>query len=48
LPLDVQIPHIQRVVFDELAPRLNGVAHQHRKDLVSFDSVVDPDFGRIM
>ena len=25
--LDVEVPHIERVVFDELAARFDGVAH---------------------
>src|SRR5262245_17850224 len=41
---DVQVSHIQRVVFDELASRLDGVAHQDGKDFVRLDSVIDPDF----
>jgi hypothetical protein len=39
--LDIQVPHIQRVVFDEFAARFDGVAHQHREDLISLDRVVD-------
>src|SRR5215203_1222195 len=41
--LNVEVPYVERVVFDELAPWLNSVAHQHSKDLVSFDHIVDPD-----
>src|SRR5258707_9712757 len=36
----VEIPHVQRVIFDELAPRLDDVAHQNREHLVGVDSVV--------
>ena len=39
--LDVQVPHIQRVVFDELAARFDGVAHQDGEDLVRLDRVVN-------
>src|ERR1043166_7454257 len=41
--LDIKVPHIQRVVFDELAARLDGVTHQHGEDFVGFDSVVNTD-----
>ena len=42
--LNVEVSDVEGVVFDELPPRLDGVAHQHRKDLVGFDHVVDPYF----
>src|SRR5262249_211014 len=32
--LDVQILHIQRILFDELAPRLNVFAHQRGEDVL--------------
>jgi hypothetical protein len=41
--LDVQIPYIQRVIFDELSAGLDGIAHQDGKDVVSFYCVIDPD-----
>ena len=40
-PLDVQVPHVQRVLLDELAPRLDLVAHQRREDLVGLVGVLD-------
>ena len=40
---DIQIPYIQRVVFDEFSARLDGVSHQNRKDVVGFYGIVDPD-----
>src|SRR6266516_4672063 len=39
--LDVEVSHIQRVVFDELAPRLDCVAQQDREDLIRFNCVVN-------
>jgi hypothetical protein len=39
---DVQIDHLQRIVLDELAPRLDHVAHQGLEDGVSFAGVLDP------
>ena len=38
--LDIQVAHVQRVVFDELPARLNHVAHQSGKHLIGIDSVV--------
>src|SRR5260370_97391 len=40
---NIQIPYIQRVVFDELAPRFDGVSHQDRKNVVGFYGIIDPD-----
>src|SRR5579863_1225095 len=39
--LNVQVLHIERVVFDELAPRLHLVAHEDREDLVGLHCVVE-------
>jgi hypothetical protein len=36
--LDVQISYVERVVLDELAPRLDGIAHQHGEDLIRFNA----------
>src|SRR5687768_3932486 len=33
---DIQIPHVERVVLDELSARLDLVAHQCRKHLIGF------------
>ena len=38
--LDVEVAHIECVVFDELAARLDYVAHQNRKHFVGIDGVV--------
>jgi hypothetical protein len=35
--LDIQVPHIERVIFDELAAGFDGVTHQHSEDFVGFD-----------
>ena len=40
ISLNIQVSHVQCVVFDELAARLDHVAHQNRKHLVGLDSVV--------
>jgi hypothetical protein len=40
-PLNVQILHIECVVFDELAARLNAIAHQYREESVGLDRVFD-------
>ena len=37
---DVQVAHVQRVVFDELAARLDLIAHQRREHLVGFGVVL--------
>ena len=36
---DVQVPDIQRVFFDEFAPRFDLVAHEGREHLVGFGVV---------
>ena len=38
---DVEVLHAKRVLFDELAPRLDLIAHQNREDLVRLHHVVD-------
>jgi hypothetical protein len=38
---DVQIGHRQRVLLDELATRLDLVAHQRREDIVGSNGVLD-------
>src|ERR1043166_6098552 len=40
---DIQVLHIERVVFDEFAAGFDGVAHQHGEDFVGLDGVVDAD-----
>src|SRR5262249_25124847 len=37
---DVEIPHVQRVVFDKLPARLDDIAHQNREHFVGVDCVV--------
>ena len=37
---NVEVAHVQRVVFDELPARFNHVAHQDREHLVGADGVV--------
>src|ERR1051326_7997594 len=32
--LDVEIAHVQRVIFDKLSARLDDIAHQNRKHFV--------------
>jgi hypothetical protein len=39
----IQVPHFQRVVLDELAPRLDFVAHEDGEDRIGFDVVLDAD-----
>src|SRR5262245_9196471 len=41
--LDVQVLHVERVVFDEPSARLDLVAHQDGEDFVGLDRVVNPD-----
>src|SRR5262249_21355208 len=38
--LYVEIPNVQRIIFDELPTRLDDIAHQNREHLVGIDSVV--------
>src|SRR5687768_3593854 len=40
---DVQVPHVQRVVFDELPSRLDLVAHQRGEHLVRLGVVLGAD-----
>src|SRR5688500_15462263 len=40
--LYVEVGDFERVVFDELAPRFDHVAHQRREDAVGGDCVLDP------
>lgn len=41
--LDVQVLHIQRIVFDELPPLFYVFTHQRGEDFVGFDDVFEPD-----
>ncbi len=41
--LHVEIDHLQRVALDEVAARLDDVAHQRRENLVGLVGMVDPD-----
>src|SRR6476620_9677643 len=41
--LDIEIRHLQRIVLDEVAARLDHVAHQGREDLVGLVGMVDLD-----
>src|SRR5277367_4644271 len=41
LESNVQVRHLQRVLFDELASRLDRIAHQRGEDIVRGDSVFD-------
>src|SRR5262249_11499876 len=38
--LYVEVPNIQRVIFDELAPRLDHVAHENGEHFVCVDGVI--------
>src|SRR6266545_2342308 len=38
--LDVEVDHVEGVPFDELAPRLHGVAHEDGEDLVGAHRVI--------
>ena len=38
--LNVEVPDVQRVVFDELAARLDDVAHQAGEHLIGFDGII--------
>ncbi len=40
---DVQVAHVERVCLDELAARLDLVAHEDGEDVVGFDVVLDLD-----
>src|SRR6267142_346482 len=42
-PLDVEISDVERVFLDELAPRLDLVAHQGREHLVRLGVVLGAD-----
>ena len=39
--LDIQVAHIERVIFDEAAARFYLVAHKDGKDLIGLDGIVD-------
>src|SRR5262245_40113514 len=41
--LDIEIRDVQRVLLDELPPRLHGVPHEHREHLVGADGVLHRD-----
>jgi hypothetical protein len=41
--LDVQVPHIQRILFDELAPALDILAHQRRENGFGLGQVLQVD-----
>ncbi len=41
--LNVQVFHIEGVVFDELSPRLDLVPHEDREEPVGLDRVLDAD-----
>src|SRR3954463_5717142 len=38
---DVEIAHVERVLFDELAPRLDQIAHQLREDAIGLFHLFD-------
>src|SRR6516165_1541778 len=38
---DVEVPHVERVLLDELPPRFDLVAHEGGEDLVGFVRVLD-------
>src|SRR2546426_6840878 len=40
--LDIEVPHVERIIFNELAPRLDRIAHQDREDLVRFNGIINP------
>src|SRR5215472_10175144 len=42
-PSDVQVLHVERVVLDELAARLDLIAHQRREHQVGFGVVLGLD-----
>src|SRR5678816_3320902 len=42
-PLDVDVRDAQRVALDEVAARLDLVAHQHREDTIGLERVVELD-----
>ena len=39
-PSHIQIPHIERVFLDELAPRLHLSPHQDGKDAIRLDNII--------
>ena len=43
--LHVEVAGLQRILGDEVPARLHLVAHQHRKDVVRFESVADMSRG---
>src|SRR6188508_3696432 len=43
LPSDIEIPHHECVVLDEVATRLDQVAHEDGEYLIRLDAVIDAD-----
>ena len=41
--LDVQILHVERIILDELAARLDRITHQDRKNLVGLNRIINLD-----
>ncbi len=41
--LDVQVLHVQRILFDELAPRFHVFSHQRGEDRLALGDVLEPD-----
>ncbi len=39
--LDIQVLHIQRILFDEPAPALDILAHQRREDLLATRDILE-------
>lgn len=39
--LDIQIRHLQRILFDELTSRFHGIAHERREDIVGGHRILD-------
>jgi len=37
--LDIDIPRFERVLNDEVLARLDGIAHEHREDLIGIDRI---------
>ena len=40
--LDVEVFHVQRIVFDKAAARFDLIAHQNGEDLIGLDRIINP------
>jgi len=44
-PSNIEISHIEGVLFDKFAARLDGIAHENGENLIRFDGILDANLN---